>query len=85
MSQSTAGLQRLCKQFRLGWRQRGMKRNLIAGKCGLASLCLWFTTRFSGADPAFTIYNQNFAVIRETLPLDLKSGNDTVGFSGVIG
>jgi hypothetical protein len=61
-----------------------MKLNLFAGKCGrLASLCLWFTTLLSGADPALTIYNQNFAVIRETLPLDLKSGNNTVRFSGV--
>jgi len=34
-----------------------------------------------GADPALTIYNQNFAVIRETLPLDLKAGNNTVRFS----
>jgi hypothetical protein len=35
-----------------------------------------------GADPALTIYNQNFAVIRETLPLDLKQGNNTLRFSG---
>ena len=35
-----------------------------------------------GADPALTIYNQNFAVIRETLPLDLKAGNNTVNFDG---
>jgi hypothetical protein len=61
-----------------------MKLNLFAGRCGrLASLCLWFTAFPWGADPALTIYNQNFAVIRETLPLDLKSGNNTVRFSGV--
>jgi len=61
-----------------------MKLNLFAGRCGrLASLCLWFTAFLSAADPALTIYNQNFAVIRETLPLDLKSGNNTVRFSGV--
>ena len=36
-----------------------------------------------GADPALTIYNQNFAVIRETLPLDLKAGSNTVRFSNV--
>ena len=36
----------------------------------------------SAADPALTIYNQNFAVIRETLPLDLKAGNNTVEFTG---
>jgi hypothetical protein len=35
-----------------------------------------------GADPALTIYNQNFAVIRETVPLDLKAGNNTVNFDG---
>jgi hypothetical protein len=35
------------------------------------------------ADPALTIYNQNFAVIRETLPVDLKAGNNSVNFSGV--
>ena len=26
------------------------------------------------ADPALTIYNQQFAVVRETIPLDLKQG-----------
>jgi len=35
------------------------------------------------ADPALTIYNQNFAVIRETLPLNLKTGNNALQFSGV--
>ncbi|MEI9972509.1 MAG: hypothetical protein WDO73_10910 [Ignavibacteriota bacterium] len=35
-----------------------------------------------GADPALTIYNQNFAVVRETLPLDLKSGSNAVRFMG---
>jgi hypothetical protein len=49
----------------------------------LAALCTYFTTLAFAADPAITIYNQNFAVIRETLPLDLKSGNNTVRFSGV--
>ena len=40
----------------------------------MSPLCACFTTLAWGADPALTIYNQNFAVIRETLPLDLKSG-----------
>jgi hypothetical protein len=35
-----------------------------------------------GADPILTIYNQNFAVIREALPLDLKAGSNIVRFSG---
>ncbi|MGO4885171.1 MAG: DUF4139 domain-containing protein [Bryobacteraceae bacterium] len=51
----------------------------------LAQLCIGFTAfaRFAwGADPALTIYNQDFAVIRESLPLDLKAGNNTVRFTG---
>ena len=32
------------------------------------------------ADPALTIYNQNFAVVRDTVPLDLKSGLNEVRF-----
>ena len=47
------------------------------------ALCLCFVALLFGADPAITIYNQNFAVIRETLPLDLKTGNNTVSFTGV--
>jgi hypothetical protein len=51
--------------------------------CGsVAAVCTYFTVIAMGADPALTIYNQNFAVIRETLPLDLKAGNNTVRFSG---
>ncbi len=36
------------------------------------------------ADPALTIfYNQDFAVVRETVPLDLKEGVNSVAFSGI--
>ncbi len=35
------------------------------------------------AQPALTIYNQNFAVVRERVPLDLKAGENTVAFAGV--
>jgi hypothetical protein len=34
------------------------------------------------AEPALTIYNQNFAVVRDTVPLDLKAGENDVRFSG---
>jgi hypothetical protein len=37
------------------------------------------------ADPALTIYNQDFAVIRETIPLDLQQGPTTVRFTGTTG
>ncbi|HVP45918.1 MAG TPA: hypothetical protein VMT32_05020 [Bryobacteraceae bacterium] len=34
------------------------------------------------ADPALTIYNQQFAVVRETIPLDLRQGLNTLEFTG---
>ncbi|MBV9470599.1 MAG: hypothetical protein JOZ57_15275, partial [Abitibacteriaceae bacterium] len=36
------------------------------------------SVRSSQAAPALTIYNQNFAVVRDTLPLDLKEGDNQV-------
>jgi hypothetical protein len=33
------------------------------------------------AEPALTIYNQNFAVVRDTVPLDLKSGVNEVRYA----
>jgi hypothetical protein len=34
------------------------------------------------AQPSLTIYNQNFAVVRDTVPLDLKAGATTVRYAG---
>jgi hypothetical protein len=54
------------------------------GACArLATLCAGFTALAPGADPALTIYNQNFAVVRETVPLDLKAGDNNAHYSGV--
>lgn len=46
--------------------------------------CLGFALLTSAvtAQPALTIYNQNFAVVRERVPLDLKAGETAVRFSG---
>src|SRR6187551_3049497 len=33
------------------------------------------------AQPALTIYNQNFAVVRDSVPLDLKQGVNDVRFT----
>jgi hypothetical protein len=33
-------------------------------------------------DPALTIYNQNFAVVRDSVPLDLKAGVNDISFAG---
>ncbi len=44
----------------------------------LVALC---TASFAADDPnqpSLTIYNQNFAVVRQELPLDLKSGVNSV-------
>ena len=35
----------------------------------------------SGAGPSVTIYNQNFGVVRETVPLELTKGENEVSFS----
>lgn len=35
------------------------------------------------AQPALTVYNQGFAVVRERIPLDLKAGENAVSFAGV--
>jgi hypothetical protein len=35
----------------------------------------------SSAQPALTIYNQNFAVVRDTVPLDLQSGVNSVRYA----
>jgi hypothetical protein len=34
------------------------------------------------AQPALTVYNQGFAVVRERVPLDLKAGENAVTFAG---
>ena len=35
------------------------------------------------AEPSLTIYNQNFAMVRDTVPLDLKAGVNPVTFSDI--
>lgn len=39
-------------------------------------------TLASFGQPALTIYNQNFAVVRDTVPLDLKAGPNAVVYAG---
>src|SRR5471030_2397438 len=47
-----------------------------------STLCLAATALAACAQPALTIYNQNFAVVRDTVPLDLKAGANAVIYSG---
>jgi hypothetical protein len=46
-------------------------------------LTLWFIAVVAAGQPALTIYNQNFAVVRESVTLDLKAGLNQVTHSGV--
>ena len=47
----------------------------------IIATCL-LTCAATASEPALTIYNQNFAVVRETIPLDLKAGVNQVRFAG---
>src|SRR5438552_11049421 len=40
--------------------------------------CIALTPLLFASQPALTIYNQNFAVVRDTVPLDLKQGVNDV-------
>jgi|SRR5271157_1723733 len=51
-------------------------------RIGAAALSLMLLSACYGADPSLTIYNQRFAVIRETIPLDLKQGVNAIQFEG---
>jgi hypothetical protein len=52
--------------------------NRIIATLTLAGL---LTAGAFAAPPALTIYNQNFAVVRDTVPLDLKAGVNDVRFA----
>lgn len=51
-----------------------MKKTLSLGFLATAAALL--------GQPALTVYNQGFAVVRERVPLDLKAGENAVTFSG---
>lgn len=48
----------------------------------LGFIAVVFASLALGADPALTVYNQNFATVRETIPLSLKQGVTQVRFTG---
>ena len=41
---------------------------------GLSGLALTASAQLTVTNPPLTIYNQNFAVVRDTVPLELKTG-----------
>ena len=54
-----------------------MQPSTLASAFALTAL----STLTAGAQPALTIYNQNFAVVRDAVPLDLKQGVNDVRFT----
>src|SRR5215471_4574027 len=53
----------------------------MKANCLFCALVLVATNLVHAAQPALTIYNQNFAVVRDTVPLDLKSGVNEVRYT----
>ncbi len=51
--------------------------------CGIAAASLCMSTHVGRAEPALTIYNQNFAVVRDTVPLNLTAGQNRVQLSNL--
>ena len=58
-----------------------MRKLLFAIFC--TATLAWAQTKPSDDAPALTIYNQNFFVARERLPLDLKAGVNFINYAGV--
>lgn len=48
---------------------------------GVLAALVWTASSVAAADPSVTIYNQNFGVVRESIHLDLKQGENEVAFS----
>src|SRR5207249_11841041 len=44
-------------------------------------VCIAFASSILASQPALTIYNQNFAVVRDMVPIDLKQGVNNVRFT----
>ena len=51
------------------------------GTAATMVVCIALTPLLFASQPALTIYNQNFAVVRDTVPIDLKQGINNVRFT----
>src|SRR6267143_295785 len=51
------------------------------GTAAAMVVCIALTPLLFASQPALTIYNQNFAVVRDTVPIDLKQGVNNVRFT----
>src|SRR5438093_1143983 len=61
---------------------RSATPKVFASRAAATSLvCLALTPLLLASQPALTIYNQNFAVVRDTVPVELKQGVNNVRFT----
>src|SRR5438552_1895485 len=51
------------------------------GTAATMVVCIALTPLLFASQPELTIYNQNFAVVRDTVPIDLKQGINNVRFT----
>ena len=49
-------------------------------RTGMTPFCFCLFAGMAAAEPSLTVYNQNFAVVRDAIPLDLKPGVNEVRF-----
>ena len=59
-----------------------MERNFLSGCVGCVGVFVLAAFQVH-ADTGLTIYNQNFAVVRGTVPLDLKAGVNNVSYNDI--
>src|SRR5688572_30836934 len=62
--------------------EASLRSHLFVMKSFFALFAVSFGVAVASAQPALTIYNQGFAVVRERVPLDLKAGENGVTFAG---
>ncbi len=60
-----------------------MRRPVFVGLWAILILTEAWSTAQQPDSPSLTIYNQNFAVVRQNVPLDLKAGVNHVVFSNI--
>ena len=67
-----------------GFSINNMKTSCSTSICtALVAAAALFANTASSSEVALTIYNQNFAVVRDSIPLDLQRGTNQVRYAGV--
>jgi hypothetical protein len=70
------------RKFQLAREELAWTTSLMSKTAMFLPVLIAFTSAVSAADPALTIYNGGFAVVRDTVPLELNAGVTTVKYAG---